>query len=108
MAYTIFNKEAVYNEEVAPLVEKIRSLCTIKGIPFFFGACVKNEDNASEYRYNGNFCGSSGFILYDDRITKCLNVVNGFDTVPRREKIDLSMDEELWNAVNEGLPADSD
>lgn len=86
---TVFDKTEEFKSEIEPLLDQIKSLCTVKGIPFFMTACIKNDANGSEYYTDGRFCGSGGFILKDDRITKHFNVATGFDTVPHREEIEV-------------------
>lgn len=38
-----FNKDAIYESEVVPLIELIRDICNKHGIPFVMGFCTKRH-----------------------------------------------------------------
>jgi hypothetical protein len=75
---TIIHKKEVYEEEIAPLVKRLNLLLRAHGIPYFFSACVENDENGSEYVHDGNLCGSNGIALHDDKITDFLRILCGF------------------------------
>ena len=90
---TIFDQKEYYEKNVAGLVSRLKNICTVGKIPFYFTACVENTEKGSAYRSEGNLCGSGGFKLTDDRITKHLNIENGFRTVPALKEMEINMDE---------------
>ena len=76
--YTIFDKTDIYNEEIQPILDKLDIVCKANKIPYFFTACVKNDETESEYRNEGNLCGSNEFVLKTDKITDFFRILCGF------------------------------
>lgn len=75
---TVFDESDTFNEKLAPLLKKIDTICKANKIPFFFAACVKNDEKDSTYEYVGNLCGSNEFVLKDDKITDFIRILCGF------------------------------
>ena len=51
----------------------------------FVSVCVKNTDKETLYKNEMVSAVSSGIKLKDDKIVKFVNVLNGFDTVPKAD-----------------------
>ena len=39
------DKTEVFKTEIEPLIDHLKALCTVKGIPIFITACIKNNEN---------------------------------------------------------------
>jgi len=83
---TKFELNEIYENEIEPLVKKIDIICKANKLPYFFAACVKNDEEGSDYVYDGNLCGSNGFVLKDDKITDFLRLLVGFKIKSQEEK----------------------
>lgn len=94
-ASLIYDKESVYNETIAPLVEKLTHACIVNRIPFFASFCVKNDKKSSEYVSSGVSPETLGIKIADNFFDRMLMVVNGFVTIPR----DVPEDEEEMCSV---------
>ena len=100
---SVFDKRELFEEEVTPLLEEIKTFCKVNKIPFFFSACVKNDNEGSEYIHDGNLCESNKIVLTDDKITDFIRILCGFkireknnmgyDFALPGEDIELNMDE---------------
>ena len=88
-----FDKKEEYEKEIEAKARKVVELCERHGIPCFFTACITNDEHGSSYKNEGNLCGSRGFHLTDDQITKHLSVSIGFDTIPKRKDLEIIMDD---------------
>ena len=73
-----FNKEEVYREKLAPLVKKLSQACAINNIPFLFVTATSDTGNKTSYHYAGNFPGSIGLRLSENRFPKHFAVMHGF------------------------------
>lgn len=82
---TEFDKTEIY-EEIAPIVKQLDLALKSHGIPYIFGACLKNSEEGSDYVYEGNFCGSNGLVLKDDKITDFLRILCGFRVRTREDE----------------------
>ena len=59
----------------------------------FVSVCVKNDENESIYKNEMVGAASSGITLKDDeKLVKYVNVLNGFDTVPKKETDEFEFD----------------
>lgn len=90
-----FDQTEYFEKEVAAKMQEIKILCNRARIPFFFTACVKNDKEGSVYK--STMIGKSRFPinLTEDKITKCLSIMAGFDTVCPKEDILYEIDNEL-------------
>ena len=80
-----FDRTAEYNNEIIDLVLKLRSACNRNKIPMFVSLCVKNDEKGSTYKNEMVSAVSSGSDLEDDKFVKFVNVLNGFETVPKHD-----------------------
>jgi len=78
-----FDRTKEYEEEIVDLVFKLRSTCNRVGIPMFLSMCVKNDEHETVYKNEMVGAASTGIKLTDDKLVKFVNVLNGFDTVPK-------------------------
>lgn len=87
-----FDKTEEYNEEILDLVTKLRIACNRNKIPMFVSICVKNDENGTLYKNEMVGAASSGIKLNDDKLVKFVNVLNGFETIPKRDEVDYDFD----------------
>lgn len=87
-----FDKTEEYESEVIDLVTKLRVVCNRNSIPMFVSVCIKNDEKGTTYKNEMVGAASSGIKLTDDKLVKFVNVLNGFDTVPKREDFDFDFD----------------
>lgn len=78
-----FDKTKEYEEEILDLVTKLRIACNRNKIPMFVSVCIKNNDKETVYKNDMVGAASSGIKLKDDKLVKFVNVLNGFNTVPK-------------------------
>lgn len=86
-----FDKRKVYEEQIKEKVSELKELCTINDIPFFFTACVANDDEKAIYVSEGITPESYGFSISDNCFTNHINVSNGFDTVPKEKPYSIDL-----------------
>ena len=75
---TVYDHTELYNEQIVPLLKQIDIICKANKIPFLFCACTKNDENGSEYIYEGNLCGSNNIVLQEDKMTDFVRILAGF------------------------------
>ena len=80
-----FDRTKEYETEIADLLFKLRAACNRNKMPMFVSVCVKNNDKESVYKSEMVGTVSSGIKLTDDKIVKFVNVLNGFETIPKTE-----------------------
>ena len=68
--------------ELAKRVSAVEEICKNNNLPFFIGIPVENTKEGTSYFYSYLTPAVSGMELTEDKITKMLNVANGFNTVP--------------------------
>ena len=91
---TIFDKEKAFQAECAEHLDRLRKHCIHIGVPFFFTACVRNdEQTGSKYISDGIITGSDGIELADDQIKRHLLVNIGFDVIPSKDDLEIQMDD---------------
>lgn len=88
-----FDKKEIFEKNCRELLDKLVLECSLNKIPFFFTACVQNDRENSVYERGMVGPGSRAIHLADDQISKHLAVIRGFDVIPRREEIEINMDE---------------
>lgn len=88
-----FNKEKEFEKDCKPILDKLRLICSLYDIPFFWTACVKNDEKGSVYQNEivGNL--SRGINLKDDQISKHISVCMGFDTVPKKNNFEVDLEQ---------------
>lgn len=91
--YDNFDKTEDFKEKCQPLLNELILRCSLLKIPFFWSACTKNNDEESVYNSDAVATGSRKIKLKDDKISKYIAVLNGFDVVPHRETLEINMDE---------------
>ena len=87
-----FDKEAVFEAKIKPLLQEITSLCSANDIPMFFSACIKETGEKSEYKNECVSPRSHGINLSNDRFSDYIGVTLGFNTIPPVERPDFDYD----------------
>lgn len=90
---TVFDKTDIYENEVLPIVEHLRMVCSKNEIPMFLTIAVKNDDNGTVYKNEMISAVSAGIHLKNEHLVNHVNVMNGFDTVPKKEFDTFDIDE---------------
>ena len=88
-----FDKSMEFKKQCKPLLDELELKCSLNKIPFFWTACVSNNNEKSVYENYAVATGSRGIKLKDDHIVKHIAVYNGFDVVPHRDVLEINMDE---------------
>ena len=94
-AITKFDNEEYFNEELKKQLDDIVFQCKNRHIPFFYSACVANDENGSKYVSDVVSPGGRSVTLKDDRISKHLAVATGFDVVPSRDEIEIEIADDV-------------
>ena len=85
----IMNKKKIYEEKIAPLAQTLMQACSEEKIPVFITAAVSNNDVSTDYVTNMSSALVNDVLLGNDKFPKLVNVMNGFDTVPHSDPIDI-------------------
>lgn len=88
---TIYDKKKEYQATVAPLVKKLDALCKELGIPYFFAAAVKSDEEDTEYINEGRSPITLGYYLKEDIIVDHLKLCSGFRVIIPEELPDLEL-----------------
>lgn len=88
---TEFNKNEVYEALVVPKIRELLQICNRERIPVFISACTKSDKKGTEYKSDMYAALSNDIILKDDKFTKFVNVINGFETVPSSNVMDINL-----------------
>lgn len=86
-----FDKRASFEEHCQPLLDQLILECRLLRIPFFWSAAVANDTEKTEYINDAVGTASYNLSLYDDKISKHLSVAAGFNTIPKREDLEVVM-----------------
>lgn len=89
MAITKYNKKNTYEQEIYNKVNELKLLCNQEKIPMFFACAISSTEKKTVYETEYISAASNDIILKDDKIADFINVVNGFDTVPPKEIIEI-------------------
>lgn len=87
-----FDKTEEYDKVLSKLMHDVIKYCSANGIPVFISACVKNDKKESVYKSDMVSAVSADVKLTDDKLVKFVNVLNGFDTVPKHDDIEMNFD----------------
>lgn len=79
--YLIFDKEELFEQEIQPVLDHLKSLLRHYDLPFFFAVAIKSEENGTKYIYESHDVWSTSRHMKDDKIPGFIKVVNGFKTV---------------------------
>lgn len=90
---TKYDKVKNFEKECKPLLEKLALYCSLNDIPFFFTAAVKNDEKGTIYKSDIVGVGSKNIKLKEDNISKHIAVQSGFDVIPKKEELEVNMDE---------------
>lgn len=97
------NKEKIFKESIAPVMDKMLAVCNDNGIPFFMAFGVKEDsDGKLDLRSQGLIPEEFHYKVNDRRFSDFVNVVNGFKTVPEEVKKTMDMDDEEWGGLPTG------
>ena len=80
---TEFDYNKIYNEEIAPLFNELKSRCQQYGIPFFSVCCTSNKDGVTEYKNTGLLDGALDINLYDENFLNFLQFVQALMSLPQ-------------------------
>lgn len=83
------NKEEIYQKEIMPLMKKIEDICKKNSIPNFMAVAVADDGKETVYKHFFLTPAVAEEEVADDKITKMLNVMNGFNTVPAMPILDF-------------------
>lgn len=89
--FTEFNKEDLYNKELLEKVYELKLLCNQYRMPMFISICVENDSKGTKYISEMVGSYSNDVKLKNDLIPKYVNVLNGFDTVPKQEILEIEI-----------------
>lgn len=104
---TVFDKEKVFNDEIKGKLDEIVALCNINRIPFFYSACVANNENGAKYKSDAICASEKGIFMEEDKIAKHIAVCAGFDVIPHRSDLDRRvLDFEDDFVLDDRLPDD--
>ncbi len=95
---TVYDSTDYYREQVEPLIKKLKTVCEQGMVPFYVTCAVKNDESGTEYKSDGHLCGSGGYHLKDDQLTKHLSIELGFVTLPRDTMEDIDINDFLFEA----------
>ena len=84
-----FKKSDVYSKDIFELVHELKVLCKQENIPFFFAACVENNDHASKYELEMLSAALCDTKLTDDWISKFVAITRGFNAVPGEKPVEI-------------------
>ena len=88
----MYNKKDYCKQEIEPLVAQLKTLCAKERIPFFFTACVADEEDNSEYYQELLSPGAIGIDIKDSKFERLMNVMRGFRTVPMHQDDSLELE----------------
>lgn len=77
----LYDKRALYNEQIKPLIQEIEQRCVIAEIPFFFTAAVANSEKNTEYASAARTALPMGIHLRDDQFINHVKVSAGFEVI---------------------------
>lgn len=79
--YLIFDKEELFEQEIQPVMDHLKSLLLHYDLPFFFAVAVESDENGTKYIYESHDVWSTSRHMKDDIISGFIKVVNGLKTV---------------------------
>ena len=77
MKRTYYNATDVYEENIRPLVNKLKLECYKAKIPFFLTVAVSNDELSTDYKFDGLLTGSLELKLTNDRFGDIVCVSKG-------------------------------
>ena len=89
--YIAFDKKAVFDEEIQPVLEHLTSLLRHYDIPYFFAAAIKSDESGTEYVFESEDNWSTASHMKDDKIPGFIKVVNGFRTVLPEDILEVDL-----------------
>ena len=90
--YTEFDKKEIYEDFVEEKILELVRLCNQHKLPFFMTVAVANDDNHTEYKSNMYASATNDIMLSEDHFPKHVNVLNGFETVPKRKLSEIDFE----------------
>lgn len=104
-----YNKRDIYEQEIRPLLDKVKNICIINQLPFASMCAVESEDDATAFE---NVFIGTGFLnlnLADDRFVNFLMLLRGAKTVfpsqiRENDIISIDMASSAPDEVNEQIP----
>lgn len=63
--YLIFDKEELFEQEIQPVLDHLKSLLLHYDLPFFFAVAVKSEENETKYIYESHDVWSTSRHMKD-------------------------------------------
>lgn len=106
----VYDKSEIYDNEIKQHVEEIQRICVKNDIPFLYSFAIKNTKKGTEYKNNVVTTANLDFELTDDRITKCLCAMNGWEVKIPGVEIDpanfTEIEQEEFDDSIEEIPED--
>ena len=89
---TKFNQKKYFENEIYNKVNELKLLCNAAKIPMFFACATVSTDKKTTYETEYVGTESNDIHLKDDKITEFINVVNGFETIPPRNIVEIEFE----------------
>lgn len=93
MKITKYDQSEFYTQQIYDKINEIKLLCNREKIPMFFACATKNDGKGTVYETEFIGTGSNEITLKDDKITDFINVVNGFNTIPPKSKMEIDFED---------------
>lgn len=88
---TPFDKRAVFQKELLPLVEELEKKCAQAQVPFFFTAAVYNDQENTEYESRAKTAVPMELKLSNDLLVNHMKVAAGFECVLPESMPDIEL-----------------
>lgn len=79
MQTVYYEKQKVFKEQIAPLIQQMKSICNLERMPMFISVAVENQPDKTIY-CNDAVLASTGIRLEDNRIADIMLSLNGLET----------------------------
>jgi len=90
----MYDKREEYESEIKPQLDKLKRLCIKHQLPFFFAACVANNEKESVYEKDIYSGLAKGLDLKQDYFPDFVKITLGFETVFPVTKIEIDPNED--------------
>lgn len=81
MEFSVYDKRALYNEQIKPLIQEIERQCALAELPFFFTAAIVSSEKGTEYASAARTALPMGIHLRDDQFINHMKVCAGFEVI---------------------------
>jgi hypothetical protein len=100
---TPFNHAELFRNEIEPLLEEVKSLCSKNKIPFFYEFVLSNDIDGISYSRGVLTPRPMGLTLADNTILQHSLIARGFQAVPPGEiqELDISDFDDTESEITE-------